>query len=90
MACGAFYFHARLVRAQRFGRDDDGQSCLVRFLLIQTANDNQITSQARYLKRVSRFLFGIFLKGLIEFRMEVFKRNRIDSGKWITLGFLEL
>ncbi len=90
MACGAFYLHARLVRAQRFGRDDDGQSCLIRFLLVQTADDNQITSQARHLKRISRLLFGILLKGLVEFRMEVFKRDRIYPGKRISLGFLEL
>jgi hypothetical protein len=28
------------------------------------------------------------LKGLIEPGMKVFKRNGIDPGKWITLGFL--
>lgn len=39
------------------------------------------------MKRIPRLLSGILLKGLIQFRMEVFKRNGIDSGKWITFGF---
>ena len=70
------------------GRDDHGQACLLRILLIKTPDHHPIISQADHLKGIPGFLPGVLLEGLIEQGMKVFKRNRISPGKWVSPGFV--